>query len=102
MDWLEILNGALIFGMPIAALASSIVQLIKQYIFRVEGTQAFLLALAIGAILADGFLFINYPPASFGDAIIMAIAGLVFAFITPGFYQVLKATAKSGAQAAKE
>jgi hypothetical protein len=99
MEWIEILKEGLLFGVPIVILAASIAQAIKTYVWKVEGTKAFLLALGVGTAIDELYLFSQFDPVSIEDGVIMALAGLVFAFITPGFYQLLKATSASGARA---
>lgn len=97
MEWLEILESAILFGAPLAIVGSTITQLIKQYILKVEGTQAFLLALGVGAVVSGTFLFINFPPASIEDGVVKGVASIVFAFLTPGFYNAVKQAARGTA-----
>lgn len=88
-QWIEILKGAMIFGVPLVALASVVVQFIKRKT-GLEGENAKLLALGIGWLFGAAYLLLFYPPLSWQDALVKVVAALVFAFITPELYSYVK------------
>lgn len=93
--WIEILKSAMIFGVPLVALASVVIQFIKRRT-GLEGDNAKLLALGVGWLFGTAYLLLFFPPLSWQDAAVKIFAALVFAFITPEFYAYVKEVSAKG------
>lgn len=94
-EWLDILKSAMIFGIPLVALASTVVQFIKRKA-NIQGDGAYILSLGIGALFGFGYLALFFPIQSVQDGLLKGLASIVFAFLTPELYGYAKSLSAKG------
>jgi hypothetical protein len=96
--YIDAIQQALVFGMSLTLVVTTIVQAIKRRVVLPGETPRYL-AVGLGTVV--GSLFLLYggafdPPTAWSGFILPITAAFVWSFVSPEFYELLKTSASRG------